>query len=70
MLYVAAALALVLSQTMLEAIPRSVSVLFPLQMAVAAATIKAEAGYLAALAFSTVLQGLCLTLSTCGYRMT
>ena len=69
-LYAAAMLALVLSQTILEGVPRYVSVLFPLPMAIAAATVKTEGLYLAALGFSAGLLGLCLTLYTRGYWMT
>ena len=68
--YTAAMLGLLLSQTILEAIPRYISVLFPLQMAIAAATVKTEGLYLAALGLSTALLSLCLTLYTCGYWMT
>jgi Gpi18-like mannosyltransferase len=69
-LYAAAMLLLLLSNTLLESLPRYVSVIFPLPLALAAATARSEALYLMVLAASAALLTLCLALYTGGYWFT
>jgi hypothetical protein len=69
-LYAAAMLLLLLSNTLLESLPRYVSVIFPLPLALAAATARNEGVYLMVLAASAALLTLCLALYTGGYWFT
>ena len=70
LLYAAAMLLMLLSNTIFEALPRYVSIVFPLQIALAAATVRSEALYLTALAASAALMTLCLGLYVGGYWFT
>jgi hypothetical protein len=70
LLYAGVMLLIVLSQTILEALPRYLSVIFPLQIGLAAATARSEGLYLGALMTSTGLMAICLVLFACGYWMT
>lgn len=71
LLYTGALLLLFFSMTLLESIPRYVSVLFPLQIAVAAFTARFhENFYVLVLVTSTALMALCLVLFSGGYWMT
>jgi hypothetical protein len=70
LLYAGLMLLIILSDTILESLPRYLSVLFPLHIGLAAATARSESLYLAALVASTGLMALCLALYACGYWMT
>ena len=70
LLYAGATLLFFLCSTLLESLPRYLSVLFPLHAGLAAATARSESLYLAALATSTGLMAVCLVLYACGYWMT
>lgn len=70
LLYAGVMLLLLLSQTILESLPRYLSVIFPLSIGLAAATARSEGLYLAALVTSTGLMALCLVLFASGYWMT
>lgn len=70
LLYAGVMVLVLLSQTILEALPRYLSVIFPLHIGLAAATARSEGLYLAALVTSTGLMAVCLVLFACGYWMT
>jgi hypothetical protein len=70
LLYAGVMVVVLLSQTILEALPRYLSVIFPLYIGLAAATARSEGLYLAALITSTGLMAVCLVLFACGYWMT
>ena len=70
LLYAGVMLLILLSETILESLPRYLSVLFPLHIGLAAATARSEGLYLAALVTSTGLMAVCLVLFACGYWMT
>ena len=70
LLYAAAMLLMLVSNTLLESLPRYVSVIFPLQIALAATTVRSEALYLTVLAASAALMTLCLGLYVGGYWFT
>jgi hypothetical protein len=70
LLYAGVMLLILLSQTILESLPRYLSVIFPLHIGLAAATARGEGLYLAALVASTGLMAICLVLFACGYWMT
>lgn len=71
LLYTGALLMVYFSMTLLEAVPRYVSVLFPLQIAVAAFSVRLDEGfYLAVLVANAALMALCLILFSGGYWMT
>jgi O-antigen ligase len=68
--YAGVMLLILLSQTILESLPRYLSVIFPLHIGLAAATARSEGLYLAALVTSTGLMAVCLVLFASGYWMT
>jgi hypothetical protein len=70
LLYAGVMLLLFLCDTILESLPRYLSVLFPLPVALAAATARHESLYLGALVTSTGLMAICLILYVTGYWMT
>jgi hypothetical protein len=70
LLYAGVMVLILLSQTILESLPRYLSVIFPLPMGLAVATARAEGIYLAALVTSTGLMAICLVLFASGYWMT
>jgi hypothetical protein len=70
LLYAGVMVLILLSQTILESLPRYLSVIFPLPMGLAVATARAEGVYLAALVTSTGLMAICLVLFASGYWMT
>jgi len=70
LIYTILTLLLILSTNLLEATPRYVSVLFPLNIALALATERSENGFTAVIAFSTALMALTTALFVCGYWMT
>ena len=70
LMYAGLMLLIFLSDTILESLPRYLSVLFPLHIGLAAATARSESLYLAALVASTGLMAVCLALYACGYWMT
>jgi hypothetical protein len=70
LLYAGVMLLIFLCDTILESLPRYLSVLFPLHLGLAAATARSEGLYLAALMASTGLMAVCLVLYVCGYWMT
>jgi hypothetical protein len=70
LLYAGVMVLALLSQTILESLPRYLSVIFPLHIGLAAATARSEGLYLAALVTSTGLMALCLVLFAGGYWMT
>ncbi|MGI8820797.1 MAG: mannosyltransferase family protein [Chthoniobacterales bacterium] len=70
LIYSAAILLLLASNSLLEALPRYVSVIFPFQIALAAATARSEGLFLMLLVASTGLMAICLALFTGGYWLT
>lgn len=69
-LYAVAILALCLSTSIWESLPRHLSVVFPFYLTLAVATIRSESLYLITIAASTGLMAICLALFVCGYFMT
>jgi hypothetical protein len=70
LIYTILTLLLILSTSLLEGMPRYVSVLFPLYIALALATERSENAFTAVIAFSTALMALTTALFVCGYWMT
>ena len=69
-LYAVAILALCLSTSIWESVPRHLSIVFPFYLTLAVATIRSEGLYLMTVAASTGLMTICLILFVCGYFMT
>ncbi|MDQ6765536.1 MAG: hypothetical protein M3Z22_05480, partial [Verrucomicrobiota bacterium] len=69
-LYLGAMLLMLVCNSLLESMPRYVSVLFPLQITLAAVTVRFEGLYIALIAGSVALLTLCLALYTGGYWLT
>jgi hypothetical protein len=58
------------SSTILESLPRYLSVVFPFYLAIAVTTARSEGLYILSVAASTGLMAVCLVLYVCGYFMT
>jgi hypothetical protein len=68
-IYAAAFVVGCLCTTLLDSLPRYLSVIFPFYIALAAAGERREAFFLISFAASAALMALCLALFVCGYRM-
>ncbi|MGI9088404.1 MAG: mannosyltransferase family protein [Chthoniobacterales bacterium] len=69
-IYAGVMLLLLVCNTLLESLPRYVSVLFPLQLTLAALTVKSEGLYFALLGTSAAFLAMCVGLFVGGYWMT
>lgn len=70
LIYTILMLLLILSTSLLDGMPRYVSVLFPLYIALALATERSEGAFTAAIAITTAFMALTTALFVCGYWMT
>lgn len=69
-LYATAMLIVCMSSTLLESLPRFLSIIFPFYIGIAVATLRSEAAYVLTVAVSSAIMAICLALFACGYFMT